>query len=399
MNRAAVLLFVTVGMLLLSVSCGGAGESTTPTTPPTSPPATDPAAPPRLKLTSFVTGLTMPLGLESPNDGSGRLFALEQGGAIRIIRGGSVVTPPFLDISAKLAAGGETGLLGLAFHPDFAQSGKLYVNYTRTAGGQLQSVIAEYLVQAGNADQVDTASERILLTVDQPATNHNGGQLAFGPDGFLYIALGDGGGSGDPQGNGQNPDTLLGTVLRIDVNTTGAGQEYGIPADNPFAGGGGRPEIYAYGFRNPWRFSFDAPSGRAFVADVGQSAWEEIDLLQRGGNFGWNVMEGAHCFNPPNGCDSSGLVLPITEYGRADGGTVIGGFVYQGTAIADLVNTYVFGDFLSGNIWGLQQLTDGTWRRTTLATTGRNISSFGRDESGELYVVDYSGEVLRVERQ
>jgi glucose/arabinose dehydrogenase len=218
--------------------------------------------------------------------------------------------------------------------------------------------------------------------------------MNFGPDGFLYIGLGDGGSEDDPLGNGQNTQTLLGKLLRIDVNTTTATTQYGIPADNPFVNGGGLPEIFAFGLRNPWRFSFDTATGRLFVGDVGQDHFEEIDLVSRGDNLGWRVMEGLHCFNPMTGCNMTGLKLPIAEYDHSEGNAVMGGYVYHGTAIPALQNAYVFGDFGSGRIWMLQEMTPGKFTRTLLMMTGRNISSFGQDTSGEMYVLDYSAGVV-----
>jgi glucose/arabinose dehydrogenase len=358
-----------------------------------------PAPLPALQLLSFVSGLASPTGMESAHDGSGRLFVLEQAGKIRIIRNGALVPTPFLDITGKVASGGELGLLGLAFHPNYGSNRKFYVNYTRPSGSTWETVIAEYLASSANPDQADAASERILLTVTQPFANHNGGQLAFGPDGFLYIGLGDGGSGGDPLGNGQNRQVLLGKILRIDVSSSSGGRQYAIPADNPFANGGGAPEIFAYGFRNPWRFSFDSATGTLFAGDVGQDSFEEVDIVQKGANYGWNVMEGTHCFMPSTGCNTAGLTLPINDYGRDQGATVIGGFVYRGSAIPTLANTYVFGDFISGRIWGLRQNSSGTWDRTQLAATGKSISSFGRDEGGELYVVDYAGAVWKLAAQ
>jgi glucose/arabinose dehydrogenase len=298
-----------------------------------------------------------------------------------------------------VASGGELGLLGLAFHPAYAFNRKFYVDYTRPSGSLWETVVAEYLASAANPDQADAASERILLTVAQPFSNHKGGQLAFGPDGFLYIALGDGGSGGDPMGNGQNLQALLGKILRIDVNGSSGGQPYAIPPDNPFASGGGRPEIFAYGFRNPWRFSFDSATGTLFAGDVGQNSFEEVDIVQKGLNYGWNIMEGSHCFAPATGCNMAGLTMPINDYGRDQGTTVIGGFVYRGSAIPALVGAYVFGDFGNGRIWGLRQGSSGAWERTQLAASGKSISSFGRDETGELYVVDYSGLVWRLAAQ
>jgi glucose/arabinose dehydrogenase len=321
----------------------------------------------------------------------GRIFILEQPGRIRILRSGSLSQAPFLDLTSKVESGGETGLLGLAFHPQFAQNGRLFVNYTRLASGQLQSVTSEFTVSATNPDKVDLSTERILLTVNKRFGNHNGGQIAFGPDGFLYIGLGDGGGQGDPDRNGQNTNTLFGKILRINVDS---GSPYGIPADNIFANGGGRSEIFALGFRNPWRFSFDQPTGRLFVADVGEKTREEVDIVTRGGNYGWNRMEGTVCFEQPS-CDQTGLTPPIHDYGRSDGGTIIGGFVYHGSAIPSLTGAYVFGDFISGRVWALRE-NGGTWTRSDLLSTGLSITSFGQDAAGELYVLDHNGRVLKI---
>ncbi len=373
---------------IFALGCGG-GQMSTSTPPP------PPVPLPQLQLATFVSGLSSPVGLESAHDGSGRLFVLEQAGTIRIIRNGAVVATPFLDITGKVASGGELGLLGLTFHPAFSSNHKFYVDYTRPMGAQWETVVAEYLTST-NPDQADPATERILLTVAQPFSNHNGGQLAFGPDGFLYIALGDGGSGGDPMGNGQNRQVLLGKILRIDVNSAAGGKPYAIPPDNPFAAAGGAPEIFAYGLRNPWRFSFDTSNGTLFAGDVGESSFEEVDIIQKGVNYGWNVMEGTHCFQPATGCNLTGLTLPINDYGRDQGATVIGGFVYRGSSIPALAGAYVFGDFISGRIWGLRLNSSGAWERTQLADTGKNISSFGRDESNELYVVDYSGAVWRL---
>jgi glucose/arabinose dehydrogenase len=368
----------------LATGCGGSSSNT-------------PASPVSISLQLVVSGLNTPLDLEQPNDGSGRLFVVEQGGTIRIIQNGSVLPQAFLDISSKVIVQDEMGLLGVTFHPNFQTNHKFYVNYVRNAGGQFQSVIAEYLASPTNANQSDPASERILLTVDQVSnfTNHKAGQLAFGPDGFLYFGLGDGGSGGDPFGHGQNTQILLGKMLRIDVNATSPGLQYRIPPDNPFAAGGGLPEIYAIGFRNPWRFSFDRTSGRLFVADVGQDKFEEVDIVQKGGNYGWNTMEGLHCFNPSSGCNTTGLSLPIVEISHPEGVAVIGGFVYHGTALAGLQGMYIFGD-LSGKIWSLTENSPNNFTRATLLTPGFSITSFGQDAAGELYVVDLSGRVLKV---
>jgi glucose/arabinose dehydrogenase len=379
----AGLLSLGLGLLLVLNACGG-GSATTTIAPP--PPANS------ITLTPVVSGLSSPVDLQATDDGTGRLFVVEQAGTIRILQAGALLTTPFLDIRTRVNFSGEMGLLGAVFHPAFAQNQRFYVNYVRLlATGQIQSVIAEYRVSAANANQADPASERILLTVNQPFANHKAGQLAFGPDKFLYIGLGDGGSGGDPLGNAQNLQTLLGKMLRIDVDRTTGALPYAIPADNPFVAGGGLPEIWAYGLRNPFRFSFDPATGKLFVGDPGQQLFEEVDIVQKGGNFGWNVMEGLHCFNPATGCNMTGLTLPIAEYGRSEGIAVIGGYVYHGPAIPTLAGSYVFGAFGSGNIWRLTQDNSGAWQRVLLLSSGRNISSFGLDSAGELYLVDYGG--------
>jgi glucose/arabinose dehydrogenase len=374
-----------VGLLALGswlVGCGDSGSNSMTPAPPPAPPPTN------LVLNNVVGGLTSPVGLQVANDGSGRLFVLEQPGTIRIISNGTLVQTPFLDISSKVDFGGEKGLLGLAFHPNYSQNHLFYVNYT--APSPLRTIIAKYQTSA-DPDKADANSERILLRVDQPFDNHNGGQLAFGPDGFLYIGLGDGGNGGDPLGNGQNLGALLGKVLRIDVDNTSTGLQYAIPPDNPFKSmSSAKPEIWAYGFRNPWRFSFERGGTRLFCADVGQAKVEEIDLVEKGKNYGWNVMEGSQCYNAST-CDKSGKTLPITEYDHSEGSAVIGGYVYKGTAISGLSGVYVFGDLSGGKIWGLQETAPGTWTRSTLLSKALTLSSFGQDENGELYVIDYGG--------
>jgi glucose/arabinose dehydrogenase len=289
------------------------------------------------------------------------------------------------------------GLLGLALHPDFAANGRAFVNYTREENGQLQTVISEFRVSATNPEVSDNDSEEILLVVDQPLDNHKGGQLQFGPDGFLYIALGDGGGAGGPGALSQNLESLLGKILRIDVDDA---RPYVVPPDNPFVGQGtARGEIWAYGFRNPWRFSFDSITGRLFAGDVGQMTREEVDLVERGGNYGWPIMEASLCYPPPaTECDQTGLLRPIAEYGTADGQTVIGGHVYRGAEIPLLTGVYVFGDFSSGRIWGLRENLAGGWEREDLLQTDLFISAFGRDAQGEMYVVDLGGDVYRLRR-
>lgn len=358
--------------------------------------------PPQLALEVFVSGFSSPVSFEAPDDGTNRIFILEQGGAIRTIQAGVVLPVPFLDISSQIVSGGETGLLGMVCHPNFTASGRFYVDYTRQLStGQLQTVISEFAVSTVDPNQADPSSERQLLVVDQPYANHNGGQLAFGAGGFLYVALGDGGSGGDPSGNAQNTNVLLGKILRIDVDPPFAsGKQYAIPSDNPFSGGGGLPEIWAYGFRNPWRFSFDRSNGQLIAGDVGQGAWEEVDLVVKGGNYGWNIMEGNHCY-PPSvaNCGMAGLTLPIAEYGHdaSGGSSIIGGYVYRGSAVADLEGTYVFGDLSSGRVWALKQDAMLTWHMTQVLTHNLTVSSFGQDAAGELYLLDYgNGAVLRL---
>jgi len=350
--------------------------------------------PPNLTHTSVVTGLSNPLDLQRPPNDN-RFFVVEQRGTIRIIENGALRAGNFLDIqSLTNFDGAEQGLLGLAFHPNYSSNRLFYVNYTRNNDGS-QTVIAEFQTKASDPNQADPASQRILLTVNQPFANHKGGQLAFGPDSRLYIGLGDGGSAGDPLNNGQSLSTVLGKILRIGVDPPFTGSlQYAIPPDNPFAAGGGLPEIWAYGLRNPWRFSFEPGGTRLFCGDVGQDSWEEIDLITKGGNFGWRVMEGNHCFNPSSGCDLSNKIMPIAEYSHGEGEAVIGGYVYKGSAIPTLANTYILAD-LNGKVWSLSE-SGGTWTRTPLLSTGRRISSFGQDAAGEVYIVDLSGTVLKL---
>ena len=294
--------------------------------------------------------------LAQPDDGRDMLFVTEQGGQIRSFPARQDVTETFVfvDISDRVDEGGnEEGLLGLAFAPDYRESGHFYVYYS--AGDPRRSVLSRFTASRSDPGQTDVASELIIMEVPQPASNHNGGQLAFGPDGYLYIGLGDGGRGGDPFGNGQNTATLLGSILRIDVSAASEEVRYRIPPDNPFAGtAGAAEEVWAYGLRNPWRFSFDSETGRLWMGDVGQKDWEEVDLVEKGLNYGWNIMEGAHCFRPSIGCDGTGLQLPVAEYGRADGCSIIGGYVYRSGVLPSLTGAYVYGAFCSGKVWGLR---------------------------------------------
>ena len=344
-----------------------------------------------IALDDLVSGLTNPVYLTHAGDGSGRLFVVEQAGKIRIVQNGSLLSTPFLDIQNRVTSGGETGLLSTAFHPNYRSNRRFFVNYTDRRPN-LKTIIAEYETSARNPNSADT-TEKILLTIDQPYDNHNGGQLQFGPDGYLYIGMGDGGSGGDPQGNGQNKNALLGKLLRIDVD---GGSPYGVPADNPFVGISGADEIWALGLRNPWRFSFDRANGRLFAGDVGQNSYEEVDIIHRAGNYGWNIMEGNHCYSPPAGCNTTGLELPINEYDHSLGSAVTGGYVYRGKQFPQLVGTYLFADYGSSRIWALTETNRGTWGSAELLQPGFNISSFGEDESGEVYVVNYGGSIHRI---
>ncbi|MCH8246254.1 MAG: PQQ-dependent sugar dehydrogenase [Bacteroidetes bacterium] len=341
---------------------------------------------------------TRPVDLQHAGDGSGRLFVVEQAGVIQVFANDPSVASAsvFLDIEDRVDdRDNEEGLLGLAFHPDFANNGFFYVDYT--ASNPSRTVIARYQVDPNDPNRADRNSEVIVLETGQPAGNHNGGQIAFGPDDFLYIALGDGGGSDDMFGNGQNRSTLLGTILRIDVDNSFNDRNYGIPADNPFVGGtqGFREEIYAYGLRNPWRFSFDPVTDLLWTGDVGQNSFEEIDIVENGGNYGWNTMEGFHCFSPSSGCNQSGLVLPVVEYGRSEGRSVTGGFVYRGPGVPELIGQYIYGDFLSGRIWALEYDGQQVVQNTELLNTSLGIASFGVDENNELYICAFDGRIHR----
>jgi glucose/arabinose dehydrogenase len=360
-------------------------------------PATAAAADPQLPALSLgakVATVRKPTHITHAGDGSGRLFITEQEGRILVGRDNAVLATPFLDIRDRVSCCGERGLLSAAFPPGYREKRYFYVNYTDQSG---DTVVARYRTSKDN-DRADPASEEVVLTVKQPFANHNGGQLAFGPDGFLYIGMGDGGSANDPYGNGQKMNTLLGKVLRIDVES--GARPYAVPASNPFLGRkDALPEIWASGLRNPWRFSFDRATGDLYLADVGQNKYEEVNVQpasSRGGeNYGWNIMEGMHCFRSRT-CDASGLVKPAAEYGHGQGCSVTGGMVYRGRAFPRLVGTYLYGDYCSGRIWGLRK-QGSRLISAELAETKLAISTFGEDEAGEIYVADHeSGAIYRV---
>src|SRR5688572_20975211 len=349
-----------------------------------------------MKLEEVAKGLQKPVYLT--HDGTDRFFIVEQRGIVRLAEKGQMKKTPYLDIVKNVIEQGECGLLSIAFHPKFAENGYLYVNYTKK-NPKLHTVVSEFKADP-KADRVDATTERILLTVDQPFSNHNGGQIKFGPDGMLYIGMGDGGSGNDPRNNGQKPGELLGKMLRIDVNDR---DPYGIPKDNPFVNNKAyRPEIWATGLRNPWRFTFDRATGVCYAGDVGQNKWEEIDVIVKGGNYGWRLREGKHPFLSTGGTQQ--LIDPIAEYGRELGLSVTGGYVYRGERFKQLQGIYLYADYGSGRIWGLKyekgKVLANEEFNVTYASNGKSAlnrvqpSSFGEDVAGELYMCDHSAGVV-----
>jgi glucose/arabinose dehydrogenase len=396
-STVALALLLAVGAAACSSGGGSSsGASAAPPARPTTAPSSQSSAPAgsrsgdlskaRVRLDP-VAHLSSPVGMTT-RKGDPAVYVIEQGGQVRALRNGKLDPTPVLDISSLITSGGERGLLGIAFSPDGRY---LYLDYTDTNG---DTHVAELAMRGARPDP---GSRRNLLTVDQPFANHNGGQLAFGPDGYLYIALGDGGGAGDPNGNGQSLDTLLGKILRISPRPSG-GRPYGIPPDNPFVGrSGARPEIWDYGLRNPWRFSFDPATGDLWIADVGQGDWEEIDHepARRGGrNYGWNLREGSHPFE---GDAPPGAVAPVTEYSHQTGGcTVIGGSVYRGSAIPDLAGAYLYGDYCAGWIRAAPVSDGGVGGYRDLGIKVPSLTSFGVDQRGELYALSQAGGMYRI---
>ncbi|HEV7200762.1 MAG TPA: PQQ-dependent sugar dehydrogenase [Candidatus Limnocylindria bacterium] len=399
-------LVLLAGGALLVVGCTSASaspslqtsEAATPSIAPTAEPSVEvsppglTSGPDALAVEPIASGFVNATAVTNAGDGSGRLFVVQREGQIRIVNpGGTVETAPFLDITGLVLAGNERGLLGLTFHPDYEDNGRFFVSYTARPDGP--EIIAEYRVSS-DPSVADPASGRILISVPDPAANHNGGALAFGPDGYLYISMGDGGGQNDQYQNGQNLNSLLGKLLRIDVDgTPTTGRTYAIPSSNPFVDGGGAPEIWAYGLRNPWRISFDREWGDLFIGDVGGGRWEEINRQPADGpgglNYGWPVMEGRHCL--ADTCTISGYVQPIAEYSHDTGGcSVIGGYVYRGSAQPDLAGVYIFGDWCTGTVFTLQ-VDEGTITPKPVLDSGLAMSAFGEDDSGEIYLVDFAG--------
>jgi glucose/arabinose dehydrogenase len=353
----------------------------------------------RVAVETTASGLTAPLWAMAAGDGSGRLFIVEQAGRIRVLRDGSLLPTPFLDISDHVGAGGERGLLGLAFAPGFGTGDetRFYVHYSDAAG---DTTIAELRATAGT-DTADPTTERLLLTERQPYPNHNGGWIGFDRSGMLLVALGDGGSGGDPENRASNLGTILGKILRLDVLGAPEGDAYAVPADNPFIGrSDARPEILHFGLRNPFRASVDPVTGTLWIGDVGQNLWEEVDAAPedaRGLDFGWHRWEGRHCYEPATGCDPAGVTEPVTEYGHGAGCSVIGGVVYRGSAIPALRGAYLFSDYCSGTLWAIDAGLDAPQAPIPLLETGRAISSIGTDEAAEVVLTDLGGgELLRL---
>jgi len=402
--RSIALVTVIIGVAL-AAACGGGSTQQAPATQPPGatsspvPPTASAVPAPEVIADGYTADAAFPhidftkmLGMQMVPGSSDIALVVSQDGVIRRAGLGDATTPAvFLDIGGRLIRdpGMEEGLLGLAFAPDYASSGKFYLYYS--AGNPRRAVVSRFVAQGNTADP---ASEHVLLEIEEPYANHNGGPLAFGPDGYLYIGVGDGGAGGDPHGNGQNKDVLLGKILRIDVS----GEDYTIPDHNPFARGGGRGEIWAYGLRNPWRLNFDPETGALWAADVGQGEWEEIDRIAKGGNYGWNVMEGNHCFEPASGCDAAGLLPPRAEYGHDLGCSVTGGYVYRGSAMPELDGWYVYGDYCSGRVWAVNTADDES-APVQLANTGATITSFAQDAAGELYLVTFDHGIRRLTRK
>ncbi len=407
--RIRALLSLATGLLIGLTGCGGGGGSAAPA-PVSPPPPPPPASAPTIDLQGAYTNLNFqaPVAMTQAPGDSTRWFVVEKRGVIQVFANdpNTMSAAEFIDITDRVDnSASESGLLGIAFHPQYPATPEVFVSYTATGPGggvPFISRIARFLSLDGGLTLV-AASEEILLTVEQDNTNHNGGDLKFGPDGFLYAAFGDGGGGGDPNNNAQNTQNLLGTIVRIDVDTAAP---YAIPASNPFSANSGSPcpqgagtincpEIFAWGLRNPWRFSFDRGNGTLWVGDVGQGAWEEVNRVLGGENFGWREREGAHCFNPASGC-STAFTDPVTEYDHSVGASITGGYVYRGTAVPDLVGWYVFADFVSGRIFAIPEGTPSFVAPTELLDTTTPIASFAQDIDGELYVVSYAGTVLQV---
>jgi len=404
-----VRVFLSVVSLLAISSCGGGGGGSAAPNPPPPPPPPPPPTAITIALSQVFDQVTLqsPVAfMQAPGD-STRWFVIEQAGIVKVFPNNPNVTDAdvsiFVDIRGRVVSGGERGLLGMAFHPNFGVNNnfEVFLSYTRSNGGQLESVVSRFR-SINSGATLDTTMEDIILSILQDNSNHNGGQITFGPDGNLYAGWGDGGGSGDPFERAQDTRYLLGSMTRIDVD---GAVPYAIPAGNPFAAnaanrciqgfvGSDCPEIYAWGLRNPWRWSFDRQTGELWVGDVGQGAWEEVDRIQAGENYGWDEREGAHCFEPAAGCSTSS-VDPITEYSHSSGQSITGGYVYRGAAIPELQGSYVYGDFVSGRIWAVPATSQQGAVGEQILTTTLSIASFAEDNDGEIYVINYAGEIYQ----
>ena len=394
--------FVIPVLAATALIAGCGGNDGTPA-PSATGPATSPTAVPtglaaiRVALQPVVTGLDAPLWVTG--DGGGRLFVVEQTGRIFIVKDGVAQEPPFLDISGRVVAGGEQGLLGLAFPKGFgAADPRFYVYYTAAGAGD--QTLSEFRLADGATDRADPASERILLDEPDPYPNHNGGWIGFDPSGMLLLALGDGGSGGDPQNRASDLSSVQGKILRIDPTKPGEGRQYGIPADNPFVStAGARPEVLHFGLRNPYRDAFDPATGDLWIGDVGQNAWEEIDVAPAGAkglDFGWRRWEGRHCYNPSSGCDPTGVTMPILEYAHDHGCAVIGGVVYHGSGIPALRGAYLFSDNCSGTLWAIDAAGGDQQTPTVLLETGESVSSVSTGDDGEVSITDLRGQLSRL---
>jgi glucose/arabinose dehydrogenase len=377
---------LATAVLLLTVGAGGATG----------------AAP--VVLTPVVSGLASPVQVVNAGDGSGRLFVVEQGGVVRVVKNGVLLPTPFINIADLLSTGGERGLLGIAFHPNYKTNGRFFLYFTRRNDGYI--AISEYHRSSSNPDVATRVGAKRIITISHPYTNHNGGRMAFGRDGYLYIGTGDGGSAGDPGNRAQSLSVLLGKMLRIDVNGTVGSRNYRIPSSNPYVGRPGLNEIWSRGLRNPWGWSFDKVTGDLWIGDVGQNKYEEIDRSivsgkstsgGKGVNYGWRIMEGRHCYRPATGCNTTGLKFPVVEYSHSQGCAVTGGYAYRGSAVLALYGRYVFGDYCSGTIWTISRKAVAPATKSLLLSTSLNISSFGQDEHGELYVLDLGGTLYKIE--
>jgi glucose/arabinose dehydrogenase len=395
MTRRTIILALNAALLLGCGGGGGSDENVVIIDPP-------PDLPSVTTMPAFTNlSFSQPVALlQAPGD-STRWFVVEKGGEVRVFANdpNTLSDSIYLDISGVINTSGEGGLLGMAFDPDYPIVPEVYLSFTRS-GSPLDSYVSRF-TSTDSGLTLNPTTEEVILTVNQPADNHNGGDLVFGPDGYLYVAFGDGGGGGDPGGNGQNTNTLMGAIVRLDVK---GGSPYGIPPGNEFEtrpvceGGTGTqpcPELFAWGLRNPWRFSFDTVTSKLWAGDVGQSDWEEIDVIESGGNYGWNIREGAHCFNPVSGCATT-FIEPITEYDHGLGRSVTGGRVYRGTVIADLVGWYIFGDFGSGRLFGVREDSTAGTPPEIFDETGLQIVSFGQATDGELYVLNFVGTIHKI---